>query len=58
MDLEIKKDETTLEINKDINDLITIDMNFQDTMDLRAITMELTKDDVEKIIKQLQSYIE
>jgi len=58
MDLEIKKDETTLEINKDINDLITIDMNFQDTMDLRTITMELTKDDVEKVIKQLQSYIE
>jgi len=56
MDLEIKKDDTTIDFCKEQDGLITIDITFQDTMDLRTNTISLTKEETFKVIKQLQEY--
>jgi hypothetical protein len=56
MDLEIKKDDTTIDFCKEQDGLITIDISYQDTMDLMTNTISLTKEETLKVIKQLQEY--
>jgi len=56
MDLEIIKGDTTIDFCKERDGLITIDISFQDTMDLRTNTISLTKEETLKVIKQLQEY--
>jgi|13_taG_2_1085334.scaffolds.fasta_scaffold149392_3 hypothetical protein len=58
MDLEIKKDDTTIDFCKERDGLITIDISYQDTMDLRTNTISLTREETLKVIKQLQEYCE
>ena len=58
MDLEITKDNTTIDLYKEKDGLITIDITFQDTMDLRTNTISLTKDETLQVIKQLKKYCE
>ena len=56
MDLEIKKNDTTIDLCKERDGLITIDISYQDTMDLRTNTISLTREETLKVIKQLQEY--
>ena len=56
MGLEIKKDDTTIDFCKEQNGLITIDISFQDTMDLITNTISLTKEETLEVIKHLQEY--
>ena len=58
MDLEIKKGDTTIDFCKEQDGLITIDISYQDTMDLMTNTISLTKEETLKVIKQLQEYCE
>jgi hypothetical protein len=57
MDLEIKKDDTTIDFCKERDGLITINISYQDTMDLRTNTISLTREETLKVIKQLQDNI-
>jgi len=56
MDLEIRKNGTIIDFCKETDGLITIDM--QDDENINFVTISLTKEEVKKVIKQLQDYIE
>ena len=58
MDLEIKKENTTIDFCKEENGLITIDTTFDDGVSSAFTTISLTKEEAEKVIKQLKEYIE
>ena len=54
--LEIRKNGTIIDFCKETDGLITIDM--QDDENINFVTISLTKEEVKKVIKQLQDYIE
>jgi len=58
MDLEIKRGDTTIEFFKEKDGTITIENSFQDTMDLISVQINLTQEEVKKVIVQLQKYCE
>jgi hypothetical protein len=58
MDLEIKKDDTSIYIYKEDNGTITIENSYQDTMDLISVPINLTKEEAKRVIVQLQKYCE
>jgi hypothetical protein len=55
--LEIQKGDTDLYVEKS-DDSITLEISFQDTMDYRTNIINLTKEEVLKVIESLQKMVE
>jgi|AntRauTorcE11897_2_1112592.scaffolds.fasta_scaffold01266_6 hypothetical protein len=58
MDLEIKNGNTTIDLCKEKDGTVTIENSYQDTMDLQSVPINLTLEQTEMVIDQLQKYLD